>query len=52
MLKFLRLRYMVLWPVLMKFKQNIRREKYVSVCSDSQAALRTIQTAKMTSPLI
>ena len=29
-----------------------RPEKYVSICSDSQAALQTLQAAKTTSPLV
>ena len=28
-----------------------RPEKYVSICSDSQAALKALQAAKTTSPL-
>jgi hypothetical protein len=29
-----------------------RSEKYISICSDSQAALEALQTVKMTSPLV
>jgi hypothetical protein len=29
-----------------------RPEKYVSICSDSQAAVKALQTAKTTSPLV
>ena len=29
-----------------------RPEKYVSICSDSQAALKALQAAKTTSPLV
>jgi len=35
-----------------EIQMNIRQEKYVSICSDSQAALRAIQTAKAMSPLV
>ena len=35
-----------------EIQTNIRRDKYVSICSDSQAAPRAIQTAKTTSPLV
>jgi ribonuclease HI len=31
---------------------NVRPEKYVSICCDSQAALRALQAAKTTSPLV
>jgi len=31
---------------------NVRPEKYVSICSDSQAALKAPQAAKTTSPLV
>jgi len=31
---------------------NIRPEKYVSICSDSQAALKALQATKTTSPLV
>jgi hypothetical protein len=27
-------------------------EKYISICSDSQAALKALQAAKITSPLV
>jgi len=35
-----------------EIQMNIRQEKYVSICSDSEAALRAIQTAKTMSPLV
>ena len=35
-----------------KIQMNVRPEKYVSICSDSQAALRAPQAAKTTSPLV
>ena len=31
---------------------NVRPEKHVSICSDSQAALKGIQTANKTYPLV
>ena len=33
-------------------QMNARPEKYVSICSDSQAALKALQTAKTTSPSV
>jgi len=35
-----------------KIETQDRPEKYVSVCSDSQAALKVLQAAKTTSPLV
>jgi hypothetical protein len=35
-----------------EIQMNIRPENYMSICSDSQAALKTIQAAKTTSPLV
>ena len=40
---------MLSWPVLMKFN---RPERYVSICSDCQAALKALQAVRMTSPLV
>jgi ribosomal protein S6 len=34
-----------------EIQMNVRQEKYVSICFDSQAALTAIQTAR-TSPLV
>ena len=31
---------------------NVRPEKYVTICSDNQAALRSVQADKTTSPLV
>ena len=50
MLQFFRLKYMLSWPVLMKFVYG-RPEKYVCMCSDSQAALKALQATGM-SPLV
>ena len=33
-------------------KMNARPEKYVSICSDSQAALKALQAVKTTSPSV
>jgi len=33
-------------------QMNARPEKYVSICSDSQAALNALQAAKTTSPSV
>jgi hypothetical protein len=30
----------------MKFKNNVRPENYVNICSDNQAALKALQAAK------
>jgi hypothetical protein len=35
-----------------KIQANVRSEKYISICSDSQAALKALQAAKTTSPLV
>ena len=35
-----------------EIQSNVRPEKYVSICSDSQAALKALQAAKTTSPLV
>jgi ribonuclease HI len=35
-----------------EIQMNVRPEKYVSICCDSQAALKAIQAAKTTSPLV
>ena len=35
-----------------EIQMNVRSEKYVSICSDSQAALKAIQTAKTMSPVV
>jgi len=45
------LRYMLSWRVFMKFHLS-RPEKYVSICSDSQAALEALQAVRTTSPLV
>jgi hypothetical protein len=42
---------MLSWPVY-KIQMNVRPEKHVCVCSDSQAALKAIQTANTTSPVV
>jgi len=45
---------MLSWPVLCAHdvQMNARPEKYVSICSDSQAALNALQVAKTTSPSV
>jgi hypothetical protein len=35
-----------------EIQANARSEKYISICSDSQAALKALQAAKRTSPLV
>jgi ribonuclease HI len=35
-----------------EIQANARSEKYISICSDSQAALKALQAAKTTSPLV
>jgi ribonuclease HI len=35
-----------------EIQSTARSEKYISICSDSQAALEALQVAKMTSPLV
>jgi hypothetical protein len=35
-----------------EIQNNVRPEKYVSICSDSQAALKSLQAPKTTSPLV
>jgi hypothetical protein len=35
-----------------EFQNRVRSEKYISICSDSQAALEALQAVKMTSPLV
>ena len=40
------------WPVFMKYNFRIEAEKCVSICSDSQAALKALQAVRMTSPLV
>jgi hypothetical protein len=35
-----------------EIQMNVRPGKYVSICSDSQAALKALQAAKTTSPLV
>jgi hypothetical protein len=35
-----------------EIQTNVRPEKYVSICSDCQAALKALQAAKTTSPLV
>jgi hypothetical protein len=35
-----------------KIQANVRSGKYISICSDSQAALKALQAAKTTSPLV
>jgi hypothetical protein len=40
---------MLSWPVFMKYKLMLDQR---SICSDSQAALKALQAAKTTSPLV
>jgi len=35
-----------------EIQMTIRPEKYINVCSDSQAALKALQAVKTTSPLV
>jgi tRNA 2-selenouridine synthase SelU len=35
-----------------EIQTNVRPEKYVSICSDSQAALKVLQAAETKSPLV
>jgi ribonuclease HI len=35
-----------------EIQSNVRSEKYISICSDSRAALKALQAAKTTSPLV
>jgi ribonuclease HI len=35
-----------------KIRVDVRPEKYVSICSDSQAALKALEAAKTLSPLV
>jgi hypothetical protein len=35
-----------------EIQMNVRPEKYISMCSDSQATLKALQSAKTTSPLV
>jgi hypothetical protein len=35
-----------------EIQANVRSETYISICSDSQAALKALQAAKTTSPLV
>jgi hypothetical protein len=35
-----------------EIQMNVRPQKYVSICSDSQVALKAIQTANTTSALV
>jgi hypothetical protein len=35
-----------------KIQADVRLEKYVSIWSDSQAALKTLQTVETTSPFV
>jgi ribonuclease HI len=35
-----------------EIQSNVRSEKYISICSDSQAALKALQAAKTKSPLV
>ena len=35
-----------------EIKMNTRPEEYISICSDSQAALKALKAAKTTSPLV
>jgi ribonuclease HI len=35
-----------------EIQANARSEKYISICSDSQAAFKALQAAKTTSPLV
>ena len=35
-----------------EIQRNLRLEKYVSICSDTQAALKALQIAKTMSPLV
>jgi hypothetical protein len=35
-----------------EIQANVRSEKYISICYDSEAALKALQAAKTTSPLV
>jgi hypothetical protein len=35
-----------------EIQTNVRTEKYISICSDGQAAVKALQTDKTTSPLV
>jgi hypothetical protein len=35
-----------------ELQMNVRAEKYATLCSDSQVALKALQAAKTTSPLV
>jgi hypothetical protein len=35
-----------------KIQMNVRLEKYINICFDSYVALKALQTAKRTSPLV
>jgi ribonuclease HI len=39
-------------PCVHEIQNNVRSEKYISICSDSQATLKVLQAVKTTFPLV
>jgi len=52
MLQFFRLRYIRYLVCVHETETQDRPEKYVGICSDSQATLKALEAAKTTSPLL